>query len=47
MWLWPGEPLSDVAGRLQSGCGEGRALVFDDGQLAGVVSARDITRALH
>jgi CBS domain-containing protein len=41
------EPLSDVMERLHAGCAEGRALVFDDGHLAGIISARDITRALR
>jgi Zn-dependent protease/predicted transcriptional regulator len=43
------EPLSDVMERLHAdtGCGDGRALVFDDGHLAGIISARDITRALQ
>lgn len=41
------EPLSDVAGRLDSGRGAGRALVFEDGHLAGIISASDITRALR
>ncbi|HEX8006395.1 MAG TPA: site-2 protease family protein [Trebonia sp.] len=41
------EPLSDVMERLHAGCGGGSALVFDDGHLAGIISARDITRALQ
>ena len=43
----PDEPLSDVIGRLHSGCSEGRALVFDNGRLAGIVSARDVMRTLQ
>jgi Zn-dependent protease/predicted transcriptional regulator len=41
------EPLSDVMERMHAGCGDGRALVFADGQLAGIISAQDITRALQ
>lgn len=43
----PDEPLSDVIGRLHSGCSEGRALVFDNGRLAGILSARDVMRTLQ
>jgi Zn-dependent protease/CBS domain-containing protein len=43
----PAEPLSDVMERMRTGCGDGRALVFDDSHLAGIISAQDITRALQ
>ena len=39
--------LSEAIGRLHSGCSEGRALVFDNGRLAGIVSARDGMRTLQ
>jgi len=42
----PDEPVSDVLPRL-SGCSEGRALVFAGGQLAGIVSPSDMSRALQ
>jgi CBS domain-containing protein len=42
----PDEPVSDVLPRL-GGCSEGRALVFADGQLAGIVTPVDINRALQ
>ena len=41
----PDEPVADVLPRL-TGCSEGRALVFADGQLAGIVSSADLSRAL-
>jgi Zn-dependent protease/predicted transcriptional regulator len=41
------EPLSDVMERMHTGCGDGRALVFHDGDLVGIISAQDITRALQ
>lgn len=41
----PDEPVADVLPRL-AGCSEGRALVFADGQLAGIVSSSDLSRAL-
>jgi Zn-dependent protease/predicted transcriptional regulator len=43
----PAESLSDVMERLRAGCGDGRALVFEDNHLAGIISAQDITRALQ
>ena len=42
----PDEPVSDVLPRLNE-CSEGRALVFADGHLAGIVSPSDISRALQ
>ena len=42
----PDEPVSDVLPRLNE-CSERRALVFDDGHLAGIVSPADISRALE
>jgi Zn-dependent protease/predicted transcriptional regulator len=42
----PDEPVSDVLPRL-SACSEGRALVFAGGQLAGIVSPSDMSRALQ
>lgn len=39
----PDEPLSDLLQRL-GGCTDGRALVFSDGELAGIVSPSDISR---
>jgi Zn-dependent protease len=42
----PDEPVADVLPRLNA-CSEGRALVFTDGQLAGIVSSADISRALE
>jgi CBS domain-containing protein len=42
----PDEPVSDVLPRL-NGCSDGRALVFDDGRLAGIVAPADISRALE
>jgi Zn-dependent protease/predicted transcriptional regulator len=42
----PDEPVSDVLSRL-GGCSEGRALVFADGRLAGIVTPVDINRALQ
>jgi Zn-dependent protease/CBS domain-containing protein len=41
----PSEPLVDLVGRLGRG-GGGRALVFDQGQLVGIVSPTDVARAL-
>ena len=43
----PGEPLTTLLERLGGGCGEGRALVLQDGQLVGLVSPSDISRALQ
>lgn len=43
----PDEPLSEVIGRLHSGCSEGRALVFDNGRLTRIVPARDVMRTLQ
>ena len=40
------EMLLDLVGRL-SGCGDGRALVIDDGRLVGIVSPTDVARALE
>jgi Zn-dependent protease/CBS domain-containing protein len=42
----PDEPVADVLPRL-SACSEGRALVFAGGQLAGIVSPSDMSRALQ
>jgi len=42
----PDEPVADVLPRLNE-CSERRALVFDDGYLAGIVSPADISRALQ
>jgi CBS domain-containing protein len=42
----PDEPVADVLPRLNA-CSEGRALVFADGHLAGIVSADDVSRALE
>ncbi len=42
-----GEPLTTLLERLGRGCGEGRALVLQDGQLVGLVSPSDISRALQ
>jgi Zn-dependent protease/CBS domain-containing protein len=42
----PDEPVADVLSRLNA-CSEGRALVFDDGQLAGILSQADVSRALE
>jgi CBS domain-containing protein len=42
----PDEPVANVLPRL-SACSEGRALVFADGQLAGIVSPSDMNRALQ
>ena len=41
----PDEPVADVLPRLTA-CSEGRVLVFDGGQLAGIVSSADLSRAL-
>jgi Zn-dependent protease len=41
----PDEPVADVLPRL-TGCSDGRALVLADGQLAGIVSPADLSRAL-
>jgi Zn-dependent protease/CBS domain-containing protein len=41
----PDEPVADVLPRLTA-CSEGRVLVFDSGQLAGIVSSADLSRAL-
>lgn len=43
----PGELLTTLLERLGGGCGEGRALVLQDGQLVGLVSPSDISRALQ
>jgi Zn-dependent protease len=43
----PGEPLTTLLERLGGGCGEGRALVLQDGQVVGLVSPSDISRALQ
>ncbi len=43
----PDEPISHVIGRLHSGCSGGRALVFDNGRLTGILSARDVMRTLQ
>jgi Zn-dependent protease/CBS domain-containing protein len=42
----PDEPVADVLPRL-NGCAEGRALVFSDGHLDGIVSPSDISRAVQ
>ena len=42
----PDESVADVLPRLNQ-CSEGRALVFDDGHLAGIVAPADINRALE
>jgi Zn-dependent protease/predicted transcriptional regulator len=42
----PDEPVADVLPRLNA-CSEGRVLVFADGQLAGIVSPADVSRALE
>jgi Zn-dependent protease/CBS domain-containing protein len=42
----PDEPVADLLPRLTS-CADGRALVFDGGRLAGIVSPSDITRTLE
>jgi Zn-dependent protease/predicted transcriptional regulator len=42
----PDEPVSDVLPRLNE-CSEGRALVFADGQLEGIVSPSDMSRTLQ
>jgi Zn-dependent protease/predicted transcriptional regulator len=42
----PDESVADVLPRLNQ-CTEGRALVFDDGHLAGIVAPADISRALE
>ena len=39
----PDEPLSALLSRMD-GCTDGRALVFDDGRLVGIVSPSDISR---
>jgi Zn-dependent protease len=41
----PNEPLADVVGRLNASVG-GRALVFEQGRLVGIVSPSDVARAL-
>ncbi|MGV0644181.1 site-2 protease family protein [Mycolicibacterium sp. XJ2546] len=41
----PEEPLTDLLPRL-SGCADGRALVYDQGRLVGIVSPSDISRAV-
>ena len=42
----PDEPAADVLPRLNA-CSEGRALVFADGHLVGIVSPADISRTLE
>jgi Zn-dependent protease/CBS domain-containing protein len=42
----PDEPVGDLLPRL-NGCSDGRALVFADGKLAGIVAPADISRALE
>ena len=42
----PDEPVSDLLSSLTD-CSEGRALVFDGGQLAGIVSPSDVSHALE
>jgi Zn-dependent protease/predicted transcriptional regulator len=42
----PDESVGDVLPRLNQ-CSEGRALVFDDGRLAGIVGPADISQALE
>jgi len=42
----PDEPVADLLPRLGA-CSDGRALVFADGQLAGIVAPADISRALE
>jgi Zn-dependent protease/CBS domain-containing protein len=42
----PDEPVANVLPRLNA-CSEGRALVFADGQLVGIVSPSDMSRALE
>jgi Zn-dependent protease/predicted transcriptional regulator len=42
----PDEPVTDVLPRLNA-CSDNRALVFDDGHLAGIVSPSDISRVLE
>jgi CBS domain-containing protein len=41
----PDEPVADVLPRLDA-CSEGRALVFADGYLVGIVSPADMSRTL-
>ncbi|GAB3233329.1 site-2 protease family protein [Glycomyces halotolerans] len=41
----PEEPLADLLPRI-GGCADGRALVFSDGHLVGIVSPSDISRAV-
>jgi CBS domain-containing protein len=41
----PDEPLSDLLPRL-GGCADGRALVFADGHLVGILTPSDISRAV-
>lgn len=42
----PNESVADLLPRL-GGCAEGRALVFSDGRMSGIVSLSDVTRALR
>ena len=42
----PDEPVADVLPRLNA-CSEGRALVFSDGHLIGIVSPADVSRAVE
>ncbi|EHR49837.1 Zn-dependent protease [Saccharomonospora marina XMU15] len=41
----PQEPLTDLLRRME-GCTDGRALVFEDGRLVGIVSPTDISRVV-
>lgn len=41
----PDEPLDEILPKL-SGCADGRALVFDEGRLVGIVSPSDVSRAV-
>ncbi len=41
----PGEPLVNILGRMDE-CSEGRALVLDGRRLVGIVSPREIHRAI-
>ena len=40
------DPVADLLPRLNA-CSDGRALVFADGQLAGIVAPADISQALE
>lgn len=41
----PAEPLNDLLGRMR-GCTDGRALIFEDSTLVGIVTPTDISRAV-